>query len=126
MFIRTACIFLALFSASLSAKTIEIAWTPDGRFGYEALLAADQADEICGSFTAGDAIQWTLKSSQALDFNIHYHQGDEVIYPVKKTAVTAGSERLAVTVPQTYCWMLTNTGGEAAVITLDLEHNPGD
>lgn len=124
MSVRTTCMFLAFFSASINANEIEIAWTPDGRFGYEALLDAGKADEVCGSFTAGETVQWTLKSSQALDFNIHYHAGDAATYPVKKTAFANGSELLTIAVTQSYCWMLTNTQAEAAVITLDLERNP--
>lgn len=124
MFARPAGILLAFASLTAHAAVVEINWTPDGRFGYEALLDAAAVAEVCGPLAAGSVVDWKLKSGSPLDFNIHFHQGDNVVYPTQEAGVTALEDRLTATEAQTYCWMLTNKQESAAVIELDLQLNP--
>jgi len=123
MTIRWAGILLALVSVAARAEVVDINWTYDGRFGYEALLAAGGSVEICGPLSVADTVEWTLKSDTPLDINIHYHLGEDVVYPLKESGATDLQHVLSVEVAQTYCWMLTNSHDKPAVIQLDLERN---
>ena len=120
---RFAILLLTLTSFNVQAEVVEIIWTPDGRFGVEALLDAGQIHEVCGDLSEGDAVQWELQATVPVDFDIHYHQGQTVFSAVTKSGVSALSDTLTVTVTQTYCWMLGNTGQNPSVIKLNLERD---
>jgi hypothetical protein len=116
---------LFLFAAlSAQAEQVDINWEADGRFGYEGLLEAAAMTEICGPLDANAVVDWNVKSPSPVDFNIHYHQGEEVVYPARQNGVSKLNDRLTVTAAQTYCWMFTNTAQNPTVITLDLQLNP--
>lgn len=118
---RFAALGIVLVSFGAHAEVIDISWTPDGRFGFEALLDAGQFHEVCGDLAQGDTVQWEFQASVPVDFDIHYHQGEDVVYPVRQSGVSALSDSLAVAAAQTYCWMMSNSGQNPSVINLDLE-----
>jgi hypothetical protein len=49
-----------------------------------AALEPAKMHEECVRMEAGDKRMYHWKSSAAVDFNIHYHRGTEVFYPVKR------------------------------------------
>ena len=61
--------------------------------------------EECVRLEAGRsrAFEWT--SDAALDFNIHYHAGDKVSYPVKLGNQKKGRGKFTASTSQDYCWM---------------------
>jgi hypothetical protein len=40
-----------------------------------------------------------------VDFNIHYHRGDEVFYPVKREAMRRDGGTFTAKTGEDYCWM---------------------
>jgi hypothetical protein len=44
--------------------------------------------EDCFSVKRGQVLNYKFISSSSLDFNVHYHQGSEVIYPVLHNDIT--------------------------------------
>jgi hypothetical protein len=124
MFVRIASFFMLFVPVAAQAEQLEINWQPDGRYGYESLLHGAAMTEICGPLDANAAVDWQVKSSTPIDFNVHYHQGEEVLYPTRKSGVGNLHDRLAVAVAETYCWMFTNPLQTPTVITLNLQLNP--
>jgi hypothetical protein len=59
-----------------------------------------------------------------VDFNVHYHQGEEVVYPTRENGVSNLHDRLVVAGAETYCWMFTNPLPTPTVITVNLQLNP--
>ncbi len=102
----------ALGSATASSPLIDIQWTRQGSFEHESLLMPKAFVELCGKLTAGSAVAWRFDASGPVDFNIHYHQGKEVVYPERSAARSNGIGVLDAAVPQTYCWMWVNKGAE--------------
>jgi len=51
------------------------------------------------------AFEWTADGP--VDFNIHFHQGDKVSYPVKLNAQRKGGGRFTANSGEDYCWMWT-------------------
>ncbi len=49
------------------------------------------------------AFEW--QSDSPVDFNIHYHQGDKVTYPVKANKQREGKGRFTAAAGEDYCWM---------------------
>lgn len=112
-----ACITAPL---SLANPIVDLVWSSDGRFAHESQVASGKFAEICGTLAQGASVLWKFESSGPTDFNIHYHVGKEVVYPVKRSRVAAAEGVLAVSVPQDYCWMWTNKGAESVRVKIEL------
>lgn len=105
---------------SIASPIVDLVWSSDGRFQHQAQVASGKFTEICGKLAEGDSVRWKFDSSGPTDFNVHYHVGKEVVYPVKRSRSTAAEGVLAVSVPQDYCWMWTNKGKESIRIQVEL------
>lgn len=59
---------------------------------------------------------WRFDADGPLDFNTHYHDGDQVTSLARRDAARSARGRLLVAIDQDYCWMWTNRGN--APVTL--------
>ena len=121
---RNAVIIAALFIAALPsarAELFEIQWSADGRFTHQGSIASGKFVEVCGKLPAGVKVLWDFEAGAAVDFNVHYHAGKAVVFPVKLSAVSSGTDTLAVKIDQDYCWMWTNKSAAAATLTVHLQ-----
>lgn len=107
-------------AAFAATHIVDIAWSPDGRFGHKAQIAAGKFVEVCGKLAVGEGVRWNFTAAAPVDFNIHYHVGKEAVFPAKQTQVAVGRDTLSVTVAQDYCWMWTNKGSAPVSLTVDL------
>jgi len=46
-------------------------------------------------------------NDNAVDFNIHYHDGPEAFYPVKRDGMRGDGGSFVAKIGQDYCWMWT-------------------
>jgi hypothetical protein len=100
----------ATVAAHAAQHITDITWSADGGFVYTTTVAPGRFAELCGKLDAGHAVRWRFDAAAPLDFNIHYHVGKDVVYPVKATALAHGTDTLDATLAQEYCWMWTNRG----------------
>ena len=84
-----------------------------------ALQAADKPDEVavavalepgkiheeCLRIGKGDKRRYHWKSNAPVDFNIHYHRGPEVFYPVKRDGMRGDGGTFDPRSDEDYCWM---------------------
>jgi hypothetical protein len=110
---------LALHGPS-RADVIEIDWGPQQRFERSVPIAPGRFAELCGKLAAGTTVAWQFESAEALDFNIHYHEGKAVHYPEKRSATARGEGRLQAKIEQDYCWMWTNKSPRPAALKVQL------
>lgn len=103
------------------AAVVDIAWNPEGRFAQQLDLAPGGFAELCGALDKGQAVAWRFDSSADLAFNVHYHLGNDVVYPVKNPGTARASGRLVVDPSQTYCWMWSNKGPQPARLQVELK-----
>lgn len=106
------------------ASAAEITWDDQGVFEYAAELESEGVVEVCGPLKAGDQATWAFNATDELDFNIHYHEGEEVVYPVQSKATSSLANKLVAPVDQTYCWMWTSQ--ESASLRLKLRLSRAD
>lgn len=104
------------------ASIVEIAWDDEGGFQHSAELEAGGFAEVCGPLASREQVHWAFEASAALDFNIHYHEGDEVAYPAAYRDTVERTDVLIAPVDQTYCWMWTNRQPAPVRVTLRLLH----
>ena len=78
-------------------------------------LEAGKVHEECQRLEAGEKRRYHWKSSAPVDFNIHYHQGPEVFYPVKRDGMRGDGGTFTAKTAQEYCWMWTAREATAKV-----------
>lgn len=100
---------LALISEA-QAELIAVKWSSDGKFDRTQSIAPGKFAEICEPLAKGTVVMWQFKASGPLNFNIHFHQGKEVVFPEKKDGVSDLQGTLVAQGKEDYCWMWTNKG----------------
>jgi hypothetical protein len=122
MYAMTAAAAMALGPpAHAASHIVEIDWGPGGRFAHSASVGPGKFVEVCGKLDPGTAIRWEFEASAAVDFNIHYHFGKEIEFPIRQSQVSGGRDTLRVVVREPYCWMWGNKTAGAARIDVQLQ-----
>ena len=83
-------------------------------------LAAREVHEECIELAAGQRLAYAYSARSTVPFNIHYHVGDKIAYPVRKNA----RHVRAVYVPhraQGYCMMWTNPRAKPLALEYSFE-----
>jgi hypothetical protein len=86
----------------------------DGAFRFS--IAPGKFDEHCLQIEAGRTIAYRFDASAPVDFNIHYHRGNDVIYPVKREATRQLASTFRAESTDDYCLMWENRGAVAATV----------
>jgi len=90
----------AMNAAAADAKT-------DAWKSFEVRLEAKSMHEECMTVDASDTRKWQWKADGPVDFNIHYHKGNDVSYPVKREGMRGDGGVFAAKSREDYCWMWT-------------------
>jgi hypothetical protein len=77
-------------------------------------LKAGGIAEVCLRLAAGRSRPFEWASDAPVDFNIHFHRGNDVAYPVRLDGRRKGRGRFTATAGEDYCWMWT--AREATVV----------
>jgi len=80
-------------------------------------LAPFEFRELCYEMAPPDALTYDFQADRPIDFNIHYHDGLTVRYPVQSTGTTADSGRFVAEREQYYCVMWFNQSLTSASLT---------
>lgn len=99
---------LAAIAFGAGADVVDIVWDSAGRFDKALSVPPGTIAEVCGKLSKGQSVAWTFSAAQPMDFNIHYHEGQEVRYPVRQDQSRAAQGVFDPGSGQTYCWMWTN------------------
>jgi hypothetical protein len=100
---------------ALLATGAALAQAPQPAAPFELTLAAGKMHEVCAHLAKGEKRRYHWKASGPVDFNIHYHEGNEVFYPVKRELMRGDGGTFVAKVEQDYCWMWTARQGAATV-----------
>ena len=99
---------LPLIVAALAALAASAAQKPsDQPVAVAVELAPKKVHEECARLEAGQSRRWHWKSSAPVDFNIHYHRGEEVVFPIKRDAMRGDGGTFTAKSGEDYCWMWT-------------------
>jgi hypothetical protein len=74
----------------------------------EARLATGAFDEMCFELEARQSMRYAFDADAPLDFNLHWHRGGAVLYPIKMAAVGRLGGVFRSEQKQAYCLMWTN------------------
>jgi hypothetical protein len=106
----TAWAAVALLAAALPARAdlLEIGRDPAGRMERALAVAPGKFVELCGKLNTGQTIDWSFEADAATDFNIHYHEDKQVIFPARQDQIAQARGQFVVGVDQHYCWLWRN------------------
>jgi hypothetical protein len=91
----------AVFAAAAAAADAPSAST------FSVTLEPNGMHEECARLAAGEKRIYSWRADGPVDFNVHYHRGDEAIYPVKRDAMRGDGGTFTAKSAQDYCWMWT-------------------
>ena len=78
--------------------------------------------EECFKLPGGQAIGYAFEVSAPVDFNIHFHRGNDVEYPVQRNQVGKAEDRFTAPSAENYCLMWTN--GTSDTVTVNGRLSP--
>ena len=113
-----AAMFLGMTSAH--AEVVDIVWDISGSFQRDMEIAPGKFAEVCGRLRKGQAVAWSFKSDTPMDFNIHYHEGSNVVVPAKRDQTASLDGSLVAPTDQDYCWMWQNGSGSKNKLSVGL------
>ena len=120
---QTLLLSALVFSfTTCKAEVISFKLDANPSFKTQANIQPGKFSEVCGKLKKGNLIRWQFDSSAPLEFNIHYHEGKNVIFPYKMSAIKSGEEELLISLDQDYCWMWTNKSKEEVKLEMSLRH----
>ena len=106
-----------LLSVLFAALPAFAADAPAGKkpLTVEFTLEPGKVHEECMRLHKGEARRFQWSSDVAVDFNIHYHKGDDALYPFKANNRKGAKARFAAAETHEYCWMWTARKAAAQV-----------
>ena len=106
---------LALALAAACCGAFAASPKPGKAQSVDASLAPKKMHEECLRMEKGEKRHYSWKATSAVDFNIHYHEGPEVFYPVKRDGMRGDGGTFTAKVATDYCWMWTARDAAAKV-----------
>ena len=76
--------------------------------------------EECRVLKAQEVVRYSFEASAAVDFNVHFHRGDTVNYPVKKDAISKLEGSFTAPSREEFCWMWSNRSSSPVSIRGEL------
>jgi hypothetical protein len=73
----------------------------------DVVLHPGKIHEECFPLRRGQTLQYNFKLERPAGFNLHYHSGKDVFYPIRSESVSEQKGRYAPSITQEYCLMWT-------------------
>ena len=96
-----------LLAAVLAAALPAIAAEDPAAGSFKLTLEPGGMHEECATLKKGEQRRYYWKSDGPVAFNVHFHEGDKVSYPVKQDGLRTSGGTFTARVDQDYCWMWT-------------------
>jgi len=108
---------LRTFASIALLLVTALAGAAAARFGHFAFdVPARGFEEHCLKLETGERIRYRFRVNGEVDFNIHYHRGNDVHYPVRTGAVQTADETFIAPQTDDYCLMWERKGDGAVRI----------
>jgi hypothetical protein len=72
--------------------------------------------EECRNLASDERVRYRFEASAAVPFNVHFHRGSTVEYPVKIDKTSDSASIFTASSAQDFCWMWTNETAETLVV----------
>jgi len=86
-------------------------------------IEAGKVHEVCMKLAEGQSMKYSFKSASSMNFNIHYHEGEKVSFPVEEYLTDSADGTFNSTAEHGYCMMWTNPNEAAVELNVEYEIN---
>lgn len=87
-------------------------------------IKSGKIEEECRLMDAGAKVAYRFASSAPVAFNVHFHQGKLVEYPIKVDRTGGENGIFIAASKQEFCWMWTNSSNDVVTIEGELAPQP--
>ena len=95
--------------------TAAFAQTPaPTKFRHE--IKPGKIEEECRAVAAGTKTEYRFSASAPVAFNVHFHKGNAVEYPVKVEVTNGERGTFTAPSPEEFCWMWTNSSKSNVIV----------
>lgn len=104
----------AILRSAFLAAGLAVGWPASaasaGDGPFELTVKPGGFGERCLRVERDGALGYEFSADGDVDFNLHYHRGKEIFYPVRSTAVRGDRSRFIAPAADDYCLMWENRG----------------
>lgn len=93
-----------LFAALAALAAAQAALAADKAPGFDVTLQPRATHEECVTLAAGDKRKYYWKTDGPVEFNVHYRQGPETSYPLKRDGMRGDGGTFTAKVAGEHCW----------------------
>lgn len=86
-------------------------------------LPAYQIHEECLALKPGERVEYRFESTEPVDFNLHYHEGNAVVMPLLREKSREDAGVYSVRIAQDYC-LMWEAGAAGAVLDYRVRVKP--
>ncbi|MEM7195235.1 MAG: hypothetical protein AAF402_09810 [Pseudomonadota bacterium] len=79
--------------------------------------------EICLPIEKSKEIAFSFSSTHIVEFNVHYHQGTEIRFPIEKTATKSKTESVPIEIAIDHCLTWKNQQNKKTTLRYFYEIN---
>ena len=102
-------VMLCMLATTAFAQT-----PPPTAFRHE--IKPGKIEEECRTLDTGARVAYRYVTSSPVAFNVHFHKGNVVWYPVKVERSTGEDGTFTAPSSEEYCWMWTNPGNSNVTV----------
>ena len=115
---RAAAVLVAAVAIAGCAATTMRAGAPKVVKAHP--LPSYQIHEECFKLREGDRVEFRFESSEPVDFNIHYHEGQAVVMPISREKSRSDAGIYVARIAQDYC-LMWEAGAAGALINYRIQ-----
>ena len=97
---RLVVLTVAVTAIDARGELVDIRWDSAGLFETTMKVAPGKFAEVCGQLAKDQLVAWSFKGDRPMNFNIHYHEGKQVVFPAKQDAAVDAQGKLDVSLGQ--------------------------
>jgi hypothetical protein len=117
---RTTAIAAVAVALSISAHANDVIWANDA-FRSTNTIAPGKIAEQCTDVERGASVRWKFVADGALQFNIHRHAGNDVIYANRSYNTRELDGVFKPSGKYQWCWMWTNETATAVSVRIEMK-----
>ena len=113
---------IAALSLALSAGLGVLGWQRmQPKASERATLAPAELHEACFDIAPTTRLEYAFETSHAAQFNLHYHEGEDILFPLPEHLTQAEQSSFTPESKQVYCLMWTNTSSKTLELALSYQ-----
>jgi hypothetical protein len=95
-------------------------WMSSGKLKKSELLNTNSFHEECATLSPDQYLDYSFEATKPVHFNIHYHEGEDVRYPVSEENISTLKAAFVPESKQNYCLMWSNKQPEPVQLKYEL------